>query len=846
MEKNITIKKQLRFTLVWSILLASLLPVFTITLAANTAAKNFNIPPTKCMEEIATSGLITESTDVSTPLPLPMNGCANALYFDGNNDYINIPTPVTGADNFTFEFWFRADDNSFGNLDRLFIWFASDGRNRFELGEQSGNLRLYTNSGSSVGSFIKDDMWHHVAVTRNGNNIVIYLDGSVDITFSFSYSFGHNISVGRWPGTSTEYWRGPMDEFRIWDYVRSQAEIQATMNTEVDPNSPGLVGYYNCNQGVAGGNNAGINVLEDIALGNGTADNGDMINWALTGPISNWVQGLLSTAGDNTPPTAVCATPTVNLTSDGTTTVDASFFDGGSAATCGGVTLSASMNNFGCSDVGNTYSVTLTVTAQTNNQTSTCTSNVTVEDPNSYCCTPANAVCNNTSVQLDANGMANIMPSDVGGGSTAACGLMTESVMPMNFDCDDLGSPVSVTYTIEDINGATRSCTAAVTVEDNIPPTPVCKTTTIEIQPDGIYNLELEDVFDLTTTTDNCTISGIGFPSASYDCDDDGETVIIPVTTTDVGGNVVSCDATITVTIGDDLPGGWTTTDIGDSGSMGNSTSFDPCTNTDPNAGEFVITGGGNNATSSTTDNVAFAGQSICGDGTITAKVESVDPNGYGGLMIRETTDAGAKQVAIFSNLSNMLRHEVRYMTNGPKQVNSFFKPNPIWLLLERQGSWVFAYYSTNGVAYQYVHAVMVTMQSCVEFGLASFTYQPGQQTNAAFSNVTVTGTPAPNAEVPEITEETPLNLRTTVPLNLTLYPNPANDIVNLTFEDGLNSDAIISLRNQFGQVVEQRELRAGDFTTEWNISMLADGLYLFEIRQENGELRVLKLVKTK
>jgi regulation of enolase protein 1 (concanavalin A-like superfamily) len=258
--------------------------------------------------------------------------------------------------------------------------------------------------------------------------------------------------------------------------------------------------------------------------------------------------------------------------------------------------------------------------------------------------------------------------------------------------------------------------------------------------------------------------------------------------------------------------------------------------------GEFSYHRRWQNATSSTTDNVAFASQFLCGQNvSITAKIESVDPGGYGGLMIRETTAAGSKQVAIFSNQTNVLRHETRYTTNGPKQVNAFYKPAPFWLRLQRQGDWVFAYYSYNGASFSYVHGVFVPMNNCVEVGLASFTYNPGQQTTAVFSNVTVTGTPAPNAEVPGITEASQAKFQQ----GINLYPNPTRDIVNLTFEDGLSNDAIITLRNQLGQVVEQRELRAGDFTTEWNVSTLADGLYLFEIRQDGEAVQVLRLVKT-
>jgi hypothetical protein len=541
------------------------------------------------------------------------------------------------------------------------------------------------------------------------------------------------------------------------------------------------------------------------------------------------------------PPVAVCANPTVDLTSDGTTTVDASFFDGGSTALCGGLDFAAPRTDFDCDDVGNTYSITLTVTSQSSGQSATCTAMVTVEDPNNFCCAPPEAICNNATVELDANGMGSIQPADVGGGSTAECGLMSESVDPMNFSCEDIGADNTVTYTITDINGASDDCTATVTVEDNILPVPVCKTTTVEIQPDGMYTLQEADVYDANASSDNCSIDNVDFPATTYDCDDVDQTFTVTVTVTDAGGNTASCDATITVLQGDDLPDEWTSTDVGSSGALGNAYVFDPCAGP---SGSFAITGGGNNATSTTTDNIAFVSQFLCGSGvTITAKIESVGPNGYGGLMIRETTDAGAKQVAIFSNLTNVLRHESRSNTNAPKQINSFYKPVPIWLRLERMGDWVFAYYSTTGASFQYVHAVFVPMNNCVEVGMASFTFQPGQQSTTVFSNVSVSGGVAPGMGLPAPAENTAL---TSPQFGVSLFPNPTRHQVNMVFEEVLLQDATVTLRNPLGQVVEQRELPAGSNQAEWDVSMLADGIYLFEIRQQGKTPQILRLVKTK
>ena len=288
------------------------------------------------------------------------------------------------------------------------------------------------------------------------------------------------------------------------------------------------------------------------------------------------------------------------------------------------------------------------------------------------------AICQNHTLQLDANGEASIDYNDINNGSSDACGIANLALDITTFNCTNLGDN-TVTLTVTDINGNAAVCMATVTVEDITPPTAFCKNTTIEIQTNGEYELLEMDVFDNINSSDNCGVFSVDFPSTIYTCDEAGMNFVVPVVISDAAGNTDNCTANIQVEIGDGLPDGWTSTDIG-AVTIGNEYSFDPCAGVGNGNGEFAITGSGNNAITSTSDNVAFASQSICGDGMITAKVESVTPDGYGGLMIRETSSPGARQVAIFSNLSNILRHEARYTSNGIKQVNSFYKPSPVWL----------------------------------------------------------------------------------------------------------------------------------------------------------------------
>ena len=94
---------------------------------------------------------------------------------------------------------------------------------------------------------VLDGKWHHVAATYNGTTRAIYFDG---VLMGSDQPSGHNVSSGTplyiaetYPA-GNEYFNGSMDEVRIWNTGKTQAQIQASMNETVPVNSTGLAAYY--------------------------------------------------------------------------------------------------------------------------------------------------------------------------------------------------------------------------------------------------------------------------------------------------------------------------------------------------------------------------------------------------------------------------------------------------------------------------------------------------------------------------------------------------------------------------------------------------------------------------
>ena len=103
--------------------------------------------------------------------------------------------------------------------------------------------------------------------------------------------------------------------------------------------------------------------------------------------------------------------------------------------------------------------------------------NITIAEPT--------AVCQNITVQLDANGDASITSSQVDGGSTVGGGCsISLGVSQTAFDCSDVGSNI-VTLTVTGGSSDADECTADVTIEDNVAPTALCSDYTIQLDSTG-------------------------------------------------------------------------------------------------------------------------------------------------------------------------------------------------------------------------------------------------------------------------------------------------------------------------------------------------------------------------
>ncbi|HTN21370.1 MAG TPA: LamG-like jellyroll fold domain-containing protein [Pelobium sp.] len=238
-------------------------------------------------------------------LSLPNKGLAqnNALHFDGDA----VITGLSGISpaSFTIEFWMKSTYSGANRYQGIYWQNSGNGRgiymDNYEADyAHSQTLSIFPNasdytafqswSASTPDGDIpsaQQNIWRHYAITYDGSNIKFYFDGTLIRTVAYSGALlpTTNVQIGGGAYPITDY---SLDELRIWDFAKTQSQIQDQKDVEVLSNSTGLVRYYDFNQGVSGGNNAGVATLIERVGGN---TNGTLSNFTLSGSTSNWING---------------------------------------------------------------------------------------------------------------------------------------------------------------------------------------------------------------------------------------------------------------------------------------------------------------------------------------------------------------------------------------------------------------------------------------------------------------------------------------------------------------------------------------------------------------------------
>ena len=223
---------------------------------------------------------------------------SNALLFDGINDRVEIANnPLLNPSHISIQAWVRMDYIGGWPWRCVVTKRNCCGQNleQWTLQTEVGWLMSFHAQTDGTGISLIDPnpmqagVWTEYTFTYDGHTSCLYRNGVVTKSDT---TFRGNISPQQWPVVigdrdgGLDWWPGCIDEVRIWDRALSQQEVLTNMNCHLNGNEPGLIAYYDFNQGIAGGNNAGVTTLPDLTS---HGLNGSLQNFALSGNNSNWV-----------------------------------------------------------------------------------------------------------------------------------------------------------------------------------------------------------------------------------------------------------------------------------------------------------------------------------------------------------------------------------------------------------------------------------------------------------------------------------------------------------------------------------------------------------------------------
>jgi hypothetical protein len=218
----------------------------------------------------STNNGITLTNRNEASVGTPFMGSGSAALSSVSNSYLQTTTSNfdIGVGNISASFWLNPIDYGSGGFSD-FLGSVFDFRNNGSGSEwlgifnDEGNLRIWQNSVSYVTTnVIPTGTWTHIVLSRNNNTTSVYINGTLDGTFSDNREFISRVFTLGAPVDRTEsgelHYNGNIDEVGVWDYALTQPEVSALYAGGLGLSYPfiipptstlenGIQGYWNLN-----------------------------------------------------------------------------------------------------------------------------------------------------------------------------------------------------------------------------------------------------------------------------------------------------------------------------------------------------------------------------------------------------------------------------------------------------------------------------------------------------------------------------------------------------------------------------------------------------------------------
>ncbi|OIQ22862.1 LamG-like jellyroll fold domain-containing protein [Lacinutrix sp. MedPE-SW] len=168
-----------------------------------------------------------------------------SIYFDDTQDYLDVGNNLDlNPSGFTISAWIKrdaADSGTSSIMSKRDVSFTQGydfrivNNNRIQMRWLNGG----TVSNLTSTTRIPDDEWHHVAAIYNGTRLFLYIDGVLERSANRGAPAPTDDSffiAAAAKNNPRQFFRGNIDEVRVWDTDLTQAQLQYIMNQEIEQN----------------------------------------------------------------------------------------------------------------------------------------------------------------------------------------------------------------------------------------------------------------------------------------------------------------------------------------------------------------------------------------------------------------------------------------------------------------------------------------------------------------------------------------------------------------------------------------------------------------------------------
>ena len=188
-----------------------------------------------------------------------------SLDFDGESDYVEVTNEsamIANADQMTLSGWVYPrgpNADSYTQFDGFFGFRNNEDADFYllQLGNYKVECRLRVSGGEeftivTAENSIILETWHHLALTYDGSNMILYIDGIEAGSTGANGQIANEFSpfnIGRlvWQTTNFDL-DGQVDEVSLWNITLTEQQIQDYMYVDLT-GEEGLVGYWKLNEG---------------------------------------------------------------------------------------------------------------------------------------------------------------------------------------------------------------------------------------------------------------------------------------------------------------------------------------------------------------------------------------------------------------------------------------------------------------------------------------------------------------------------------------------------------------------------------------------------------------------